>query len=125
MKLPDALKRVDEFLTEESRLGLKGEAYIDKTMRHAIETILGACLTPEEVVLVRDALDSHCYWQIAERGDVLPVNDGYVLVEQGQTVEDFAAEQGLDVEYVDTDAFEQVQEALALDERLAGLQNDA
>lgn len=35
-------------------------------------------LTSDELATLLDALDSHEYWQIAERGDRLPVNNGAV-----------------------------------------------
>lgn len=35
-------------------------------------------LTSEEIATLIDALDSHEYWQIAERGDRLPVHNGAV-----------------------------------------------
>lgn len=47
------------------------------SLRHQPSTVTVE-LTDDELTLVLDALDSHEYWQIAERGDRLPVKNGAV-----------------------------------------------
>jgi hypothetical protein len=66
-------------------------------------------LKPEEIAILRSALDSAEYW---EHRDQLPVNSGYVLDPDPEDLKDESVR----------DAWEEVQALRALDERLRALE---
>lgn len=122
MKLQEAMKLLCDLSVEESRKGIADRRLTLLEIR-ALDAVLGACLTPEEITLVSSALDSFMYWEL---GDVLPRNNGYLQVEAGETWEDFAERYPDEAQNVDAQyAFGQAQAAYELDERLAALQKEA
>lgn len=71
-------------------------------------------LSPEEVTLLRASLDSYAYW---EHRDELPHGSGFIYDPDNLDPDEYDIE-----ELKSSEAWKEVQAALALDERLAVLE---